>query len=126
MGIHTITANILLQLSDLSQRRVLSARSKQISQALESDALVAALVEERERFFVVGGGLRFVIRVISHSLQYLFGPGLPSYAPLQLCMGRRQKAVIMTSKATARDEVCTVLGHTSFMYFGTRQRHKHG
>src|SRR5208282_2940478 len=60
----TVRTNTLLQLADLSQRRVLAACTQQVAQGLERDTLGAAFIEEREGFFVVCGGLRVVSRGI--------------------------------------------------------------
>lgn len=50
----TIPTNTPLQIMNLAQGRVLAARAQQVAELVEGDAAVAALVEERERFFVVG------------------------------------------------------------------------
>jgi len=48
-----ITTDTLLQISDFRQRRILAACAEEVTQLLERDASVAALVEKGERFFVV-------------------------------------------------------------------------
>ena len=57
----TVSADALLEVSDLGQRRVLAARAEQIAEAVERDAAVAALVKERKCLFVVCGRLRVVL-----------------------------------------------------------------
>ena len=60
---HTVTANSLLQVRNLSHSRVLTACAKQIAQGLERHLAGSALVEEREGLFVVCGSLvGFVVR----------------------------------------------------------------
>lgn len=56
-GFLTVTTDALLKVSDLRESRVLATCSEEVAQLVERDASVAALVEERERFFVVGRGL---------------------------------------------------------------------
>jgi hypothetical protein len=63
---HTITSDILLQLTDLLQRRVLPTRPEQITKRIGLHALVATLVEQRECFLVVCRGLRVVRCVRCH------------------------------------------------------------
>ena len=46
---------------DLRQRRVLAAGAQQVAQRGEVDAAVAALVEQREGFLVVGRGLDLAV-----------------------------------------------------------------
>jgi len=53
----TISANVLLQVVNLRQRGVLAASAEQVSQAVEGDTAVAALVEERKGLLVVGRSL---------------------------------------------------------------------
>lgn len=56
-GRRTITTDRSLQVTDLSERRVLAARAQEVAERVEGDTAVAALVEEGEGFFVVCGGL---------------------------------------------------------------------
>lgn len=53
----TIGAKALLEVLDLSLRRVLAAGTEQIAKGVEAAAAVAALVEERESLLVVGRSL---------------------------------------------------------------------
>lgn len=56
-GLHTITTDRSLQITDFSERRVLATRAQEVAERVKSDTAVAALVEEGEGFFVVCGGL---------------------------------------------------------------------
>lgn len=49
----TVSTNTMLEVTDLRQRRVLSACAEQVAERFECDASVAALVEQGEGFFVV-------------------------------------------------------------------------
>ena len=53
MKVHTVSADPLLQVLDLSKCRILAACPEQITEGGESDTAIAALIEEGERFFVV-------------------------------------------------------------------------
>ncbi len=61
MGWLTFSADILLEVLDLGQGRVLAASAQKVAEAVNSDTTVATLVEEGEGLLVVGGSLRFVI-----------------------------------------------------------------
>jgi hypothetical protein len=62
---HTVTSDRLLQVTNLSKCRVLTAGAQQITEEITGDTTGAATVEERKCFFVVGGGL-VVFVIISH------------------------------------------------------------
>ena len=58
----TITAHILLEVSNLRKRGVLSASAQEIAEAVQGDAAIASLVKQRECLLVVGRSLvTFVI-----------------------------------------------------------------
>jgi hypothetical protein len=59
-GVLTIGAHVLLQLADLGQCWVLTARSQQVSQGVQLHASIATLVEKCECLLVVGASLRIV------------------------------------------------------------------
>ena len=61
----TVTADILLEVLDLSECWVLPASAKQITKAVERNTTVAALVEKGESLLVVGRSLSVVL-VRSH------------------------------------------------------------
>lgn len=71
---HTVTADRLLQVTNLSQRRVLTASAEQITEEVTSDTAGTTAIEERERFLVVCRGL---VVFISHDED---GRGLGSNA----------------------------------------------
>jgi hypothetical protein len=54
----TFTTDILLEVLDLSEGRVLTAGAQQITEAVNSDTAVSALVEQGESLLVVGRSLR--------------------------------------------------------------------
>jgi hypothetical protein len=54
----TFTTDILLEVLDLSEGRVLTASAQQITEAVNSDTAVSALVEQSESLLVVGRSLR--------------------------------------------------------------------
>jgi hypothetical protein len=58
----TVTTDILLQIRQLGQGRVLSAGPEKVAEAIERDATVAALVEQAESLLVVGRSLIVVRR----------------------------------------------------------------
>jgi hypothetical protein len=60
---HTVTTDRLLQITNLSQRRVLTASAKQVTEEVTSDTAGTTAIEERERFLVVCRGL---VVLISH------------------------------------------------------------
>lgn len=60
---HTITTDRLLQVTDLSQRRVLTTSAEQVTEELTSDTASTTAIKERERFLVVCRGL---VVFISH------------------------------------------------------------
>lgn len=60
MVLLTVTTNILLQVADLCQGRILTTGPEQVAQAVELDTTVAALVEQRESLLVVGRSLPFI------------------------------------------------------------------
>ena len=53
----TVTTNVLLELADLGERGVLAASAEQVTQAVEGNTAVTALVEQGERLLVVGRSL---------------------------------------------------------------------
>ena len=57
----TVATGCLLEVSDLSQRGVLTTCAKQVAQAVTSDTAIAALIEEGKGLLVVGGSLRIVL-----------------------------------------------------------------
>lgn len=67
-GERTVAADGLFQVADFSQGGILAASAQEIAQRVQGDSAVAALVEERECFFVVCGGLV----VVRHFVVYLF------------------------------------------------------
>ena len=54
---HTIPTHPLLQLLNLGQSGVLPTCAEEVTEGGELHTAVAALVEEGEGFFIVGGGL---------------------------------------------------------------------
>src|SRR3569833_2210921 len=68
----TVAADVLLEVADLVQRRVLAAGAEQIAEAVESDAAVASLVEQGEGLLVVGRCLGVVL-VRSHGFVCISG-----------------------------------------------------
>lgn len=60
----TVSAYAALEVRDLSQSRVLSACAQQVAEGAAVNTPIAALVEELERFAVVGGGLVVVIHCV--------------------------------------------------------------
>jgi hypothetical protein len=63
----TVCAHAALQIANLSQRRVLATCAQQVAQRAAVYTAVAALVEQLERFAVVGRGLIAVIHCCSVS-----------------------------------------------------------
>lgn len=68
-GLLTVAADRLLQLADLGQCGVLPAGAQEIAEAVEGNAPVSVLVEERERLLVVGRSLVFEC-VRCHCLEF--------------------------------------------------------
>lgn len=69
MGSLTITVDVLLEVLDFREGRVLAASAEKIAQALESDTAVTALVKQGKSLLVVGRSLRFkCVRI--HDLSY--------------------------------------------------------
>lgn len=58
----TLAADVLLEVLNLCEGRVLATGTEQIAQAIESNAAVATLVEEGERLLVVCGSLGVEVR----------------------------------------------------------------
>jgi hypothetical protein len=54
---HTITTSALLKIANLGQRWVLAAGAQEVTEGFELNSAGAALVEQREGFFVVCAGL---------------------------------------------------------------------
>lgn len=54
---HTISTSALFKIANLGQRWILAARAQQVAEGFELDSAGAALVEQREGFFVVCAGL---------------------------------------------------------------------
>jgi hypothetical protein len=54
----TFAANVLLEVLDLGEGRVLAAGTEKITEAVNSDTAVSALVEQGKSLLVVGRSLR--------------------------------------------------------------------
>ena len=63
----TVPADILLEVTDLRKGGILSASAQEITEAVERNAAVSTLVEERECLLVVGRSLSVVL-VRSHCI----------------------------------------------------------
>lgn len=68
----TVASHVLLQVADLRQGRVLTASAQQVAEAVERNASVTALIEQRKRLLVVGGSLR--VEVVRSHVYVLFSP----------------------------------------------------
>jgi hypothetical protein len=65
VGILTISSDTLLKVLDLRKRGVLAAGTEEVTEAVNSNTAVTALVEQGESLLVVGRSLIFLV-VRSH------------------------------------------------------------